>query len=541
MLIPSHVLVALHGGSPGVARTAAGGLSCCVSTEEEPPVGCLYSVRLVAVCVGLAASFARPATPQETDTLVLDLDGARAIALANSFRIQEVSLDLERDQWNARAVRAGLKSNASLTLTTPEYEQAITEQFNSSTSRFELFSTTRARYRSELRIGQPLPSNGEIALSYILFRQLNQPFNWAEGEYTNRLSLSFHQPFFTPNQLQIDIKRAELRLEETRLRFTGRRVELIAQVSQRFYRLLGQTLDVELLEEAVSRAERNYAVGQRLHAEGTLRELDLLQLEVDLTRRQEELAEARGDLERDANAFAQFLGLPSGLSAAVEMDTSIAAIDLDAEEAVRRGMSRRVELRQREILAERSELDVRARHGWNGFAGEVRLSLGLDSRDTTLSGLFDRPDQARGISVNFYLPLWDWGRRDAFIAAARVEERKRQLALDDAIRSVQRSVRDDVARVREARERLGILRRSVVASERSYELSLTEFEAGRLGPQELSLAESRFREARDSHREAFQGYKLALISLMEATYWDYERDRPIAGPGSDAGDAGELF
>jgi outer membrane protein TolC len=99
--------------------------------------------------------------------------------------------------------------------------------------------------------------------------------------------------------------------------------------------------------------------------------------------------------------------------------------------------------------------------------------------------------------------------------------------LEETRVNLEREVRDVVDRVEEAQSRLALLVSSVNAAERSFRLSLVQFEAGTLNTQDLTLTQNRLASARRSYLNAYLDYRRALIDLERRTYWDWVEDRPL--------------
>lgn len=508
-----------------------------MSPDRDPAPFVLFALTTALLTLAAARAEAQPPAgpvPDEParEVIVLDLHRALRFALDQSWRMERMELDLRRDQFNLQASRAELKSNAVMNFTLPNYDRSIKEIIDPDTGNPKLLNTQGSRYSMGVSVRQPLPTNGVVSLNGELRRTQDRLFTYTPGlkSYTSKVFVRFEQPILQPNTLQIEIRRAELRLEETEMRFLNGQIDIINDVSNRYFKLYQRTYEEILAKEEVDRIQRAYDMGRRRFQAGDMSEIDLLQLEVDLTGRQNRHSSAAGRLLREKSGFKQLVGLGLDEVIELEVDLTFRPIQIDEELAIQRALEYRTEVRQNEIWREYNEMDLRQRRAAGGVKGTLSLTLGLEGRGSGMGELYDavvNPDQNQGASINFSVPLWDWGRTEARVNSKLAELEKVNRGLEETKKNIEREVRDVVGRVDEARDRLSLLVSSVNAASRSFRLALQQFEAGALNTQDLILTQNRLADARRSYLDAYLDYRRALIDLEQRTFWDWEQDRPL--------------
>src|SRR3989339_172932 len=154
---------------------------------------------------------------------ILTLEESLKIALEKSYDIKIMEQDLIRDQERVRAERASLKSNAHMHFYTPSFKTEYQEVYDSEEDIFRYQYSQKNRVMSQLVVNQPLPTNGNFSLNYDFFHetQLGDIRN-----YSNNFYFKFEQPIFTPNVLNMRIRRAELALEETELNYENQKLQI---------------------------------------------------------------------------------------------------------------------------------------------------------------------------------------------------------------------------------------------------------------------------------------------------------------------------
>lgn len=468
-----------------------------------------------------------PAVPLE-----IDLELALILALDRSWRMERERLDLRRDRYNLEASRAALKSNASMDFTIPDYDQSIKEIIDPQTGDPRVISTSGARYSSSISIRQPLPTNGVISLNGVMNRTQDELIKYTPGKktYYGRMYLRFTQPLLQPNEIKMDIRRAELRLERTELSFRDEEISIVNSVTGDFFDLFELAYEDTLAREELRRLESLYQRGQEQYARGEMTESALLQLEVEQAAARDRSSSASGRFAREVADFNQTIGLPLEQRIAIRHVIDYSPVTIDDAGLVDKALRQRSDLRRDEMEREREEMDLREERSRGSLTGDLGITLGLEGRAGDMEAFYEamlNPDQARGIAVNFSLPLWDWGRNKARVNGILTGLEKMDREKEETIKTIRREVGSVVARIREAESRLTGLSTSVDAARRSYDLSLAQFDAGDLGAQDLLLTQKRFSEARRSYLSAYLDYRNALTDLSAVTtgsgYWGRRR------------------
>ncbi|MFC2075794.1 TolC family protein, partial [candidate division KSB1 bacterium] len=116
-----------------------------------------------------------------------------------------------------------------------------------------------------------------------------------------------------------------------------------------------------------------------------------------------------------------------------------------------------------------------------------------------------------------------WGRNQYQTKAAEANLKNSELNLENQKKSIRRNVLNTVERVREATNRVEVLKRSQELAQRTYDISLDQFNRGEASSQDLTLAQNRLTRAQSAYLNAFISYKIAMADLSRQTMWDFER------------------
>ena len=252
----------------------------------------------------------------------------------------------------------------------------------------------------------------------------------------------------------------------------------------------------------------------------SIHEVNLVQLEVNLATSRNEASANAGRLSREIDDFKQEIGLP--VETEIEINSSMEYVpeEIDQEAMVEQALRDRSDLRSTLRRREQHEMDLEERKADGRLTGDISLTLGLEGRGQEMAELYDAildPDQARGATIEFEVPLWDWGRNRARVNSKQTEIDQNYRTEEEQIRTIRREVENAVARVREADSRLQLLQPTVQTSMRSFTLALEQFGAGELNVQDILLTQEQVSDAHDSYLGAFLDYQEALIDLRAVT------------------------
>ena len=444
------------------------------------------------------------------DSRILTLEESINIGLESSVDIRRYQELLNRDQEYVRATRANLKSNANISFEIPAFEQSV-EGIKDIEGFTHYAYTTNTKWRSILNINQPLPTNGNVSVNYDFFYHIQKS---QLNKYSNYLYLKFEQPIFTPNTLSMGIRRAEIGYERTELQYTERKLNLIYNITSNYFNCFYHTINTGIGERAVSRLNNAYRASQSLFADGKLEETDVLQLEIELSKARDEVLSSQSNRDRNLNSFKQLIGIPAEENIQVDTTINYNSIKLDEAKIVAEGIKRSTGIKLHEMEREENEMRKVDADRESEFKGSIVATYGLDKKDPEFDHSYRNFDKTQSLMMQFYLPIWDWGKNQARIAAAEAQIRSSVIQVEQNKNNVIRGLRDRINDLKNHIRRLDILSKSSVIAKRNYDISLKYFLENRIKSQELILTQNQLAETEESFVEAYYDYQIALADLL---------------------------
>jgi len=473
------------------------------------------------VSFGLVSFLIMAQTTFGQEKKIFTFDESMQFALENSYEIINHRQDLERDILNLQGARAALKSHAEMNLDLPAFDESLTQEFNSQKEIYEFYRIKKLTYESNLAIYKPLPTNGTFSLNNNL-TSMKQSGN--ERDYKNRLFLAFTQPLFTPNELMREIRNKEINLERTENNGLRQKMNVIYYITRSFYNVERRKQQLSIDSSDFSAREGIYLKGKQKFGKD---EMELLQLEVDYSRSKNRLIRSRGELQREKNGFKQLIGMELTGAIDIRTDGDFKPVRIELEKAIAEGLKNRPEIKNKLLDIELQKLNIEETDSENEFKGHFSSAFGFEKANSSWKGVFKNFDRTRNISLQFSIPVWDWGKNEAEVKAEEYELEDRYLDLQNLKISIERGIKGSFRTLKSAENRIYTLQKSRELAERSFWLALQKFYNGELSAQDIDLSQKRVTNVRRAYIDAFIDYKIALSDLKRKTLFDFEKNSPI--------------
>ncbi|MDZ7346046.1 MAG: TolC family protein [candidate division KSB1 bacterium] len=468
------------------------------------------------------------ALPSRAKTIELTLDSAVEIAMNNSYRIRQLKLGIERSRQWLRAERAGLKSKVYLDIKAPQFSAVSDYKWDSVQGRDIIVRQNTQMWWMNLAISQPVilfgyPTNGYLSINSRIYRYDQLDDGIWDTNFYNRYFLKFEQPFFQPNKLKNDLERAELRLEESELRFLEDQVDLMQDIADDYYALFRSAYEEQIIDRFIVNLTKLDSLARCSDQANGVKSIECIQIQIELANAREKKAQIQSRYRQQATRFKQRLRLGVEDSLIVRPEIVMnGPISINLEEALNYGFSLQPRLRLLEITQRQNELDLESVKAWNAFRVNVEMTYGLEKQNERFNELWSAYDNSYSATINAYVPLWDWGQRQARIEAQKITIQKTDLSIEEAKSQIESEIRTAVQNVQEYQQRASSMAENLTMAQEMTEYNLAQYAEGRISLQDLLQVLNRQRETETNYLEAVLGLKKSLLTLMFNTYYDFE-------------------
>jgi len=485
------------------------------------------------VLLPFSVSNGRLAGQEGPQTIELTLERMVDLTLSRSYQVRRLNLGIQRDQFNLQAEQARLKSSVDLELTMPRFRRTSEPKWNSDLQRDEIIQENTRRWEGELSVSQPVmlfgyPTNGYLSFNNRMYQYTQVDDDGTKDtNYYNRYYISYRQPLFQPNGLKNDLEQAQMNLERTQLEFYGDVVRIVDNVADDYYDLFDEHLSRDIYQGLAEDLQRALEIAERLAESDSARAIDVDQIQVELANARENVQSAESAFRLDAASIKRDLGLADTDSISIVPVFEMDPVEIDMDQAVEYAMQLTPRMRQLDMNLRSSEIGLEDTKARGGFRMDVSLSYGRERMDEEFTNLWVDPDNSYTVDVSAYVPVWDWGERDARIASSEIRIEQSELRIEEAELQIVSDVRNEVLNIRDRESRTFAMQENLDLAQTVSETSFRRYEDGAITALDLILSLRREADTAENFLDAYLGWRGSLRRLQELTYYDFERNVPV--------------
>lgn len=379
-----------------------------------------------------------------------------------------------------------------------------------------------------LQLAQRLPvTGGDLFISSSLARLEvsgeRDSRNWSSTPFR----VGIQQQLLRPNNLRWDTREQHIRFDLAERMYLEAREEIAIQTTTAFFDLYSARV---ALRNAIANAATNdtlFTLNKGRYEVGKIGENDLLQSELALLRSRTTLDGARLEYDRALASMRLALNVSVGTPLEIEVTSEVPDIAADTLIAVTQALRNRAQVSELELQ------DVQAKRRTNearlntGFGATVQASVGFNQTSSNVNDVYSNLLDAQRFSLNVQMPLVQWGGRSAQIQAARADQ--------DRIASTSRATREQTAQeahfavlqLAQSRRQLALLAKADTVGAKRFEVAYNRYVIGRIGIDNLYLAQNEKNQALQQYVDALRGYWVAYYRLRRLTLYDFATGQVI--------------
>ncbi|MDD4921098.1 MAG: TolC family protein [Bacteroidales bacterium] len=473
-----------------------------------------------------------------SETYYLDLSKSIEVAKLQSYDMLSLKQDLKIAEFNLKSATSKLKTHIDLNLSIPDYSETMRRDEDSSGVSF--YPVKQMNYDGNLVINQPLPTDGKIYIQ----SGLSDFDDYNKSLRTMNLNarVGLIQPInslYGYNSIKSALRQAKLAYENSSKRLKREDLNLVYNVTSSFYSLLSVQKGEEIAKLNMEKQKEAYEIAKNKYKSGLIREVDALQMEVDLAAALNNYDLAIINKSSVMNSFKELIGIELQDSVVLNGALEYKIIVVDPEKAVSLAISSRLEIREQEIQIELNKINIKRQRSEGMVKGDLtayfekngvsKQAFGTSYKAALNDSYMDLQNRPRNFGVGFKvsIPVLDWGENRALVNAAKAQLQQNIYRKEEVRRSIEREVRNLVAQFNSSLRRLQLLEKNVKVAEKSFDITRQRFSDGDIDSQSLALERDRLNTAYKSHLGAYIDYQLMQADLMRKTFYDFERNLPV--------------
>ncbi|MFO7256402.1 MAG: TolC family protein [Bacteroidota bacterium] len=458
----------------------------------------------------------------------LTLDDVVSLARAQSPRSKQVETRKENLYWTYRYYKSNYNPQLRLSGNFPNYSQDFTPVTQPDGS-IEFRSRQQTNSALTLGLQQPIPwTGGVISMNtsvFVVDDIERDVVNWSGVPMNIRLD----QPLFSFNRLRWDRMIEPLRYEESRREYVEEMEFISREAVSRFFAVMTSQINLQIAEFNLANNDTIYKIEQGRYNIGTTSQDKLLQVELQLLRSRQDVAQAKLDLETNRLRLRSFVGLNDAEQFELVLPEEIPQFDISLDEALDRARTNRADFIAFERRRLEAESQVASAKG-DRFDATLTASYGLNNSGSALSDVYHDPLRQQRFNIGFNVPVLDWGRNKARLrtAVANKEYTDYVIAQDEV--NFEQEILTQVRQFEMLRLQIEITKKADEVAAERYNVAQNRYLIGRIDITNLNIALTEKDDAKRSYILALQSFWQAYYDLRRLTLYDFATGTPLYVP-----------
>ena len=475
------------------------------------------------VALVVATTFATSAQGQSDLTLAQAIERAQRESYGARAAVSTRDAARQRD----RAFGARLLPQLSIGGDLPIYNRSIIPVLQPDGS--TLF---RAQQQNEarlnMRLTQQLPLTGgnvfvESSLARLQISGEQDVRNWSSTPF--RIGLT--QDLLRSNSQAWDSREQGLQIDAAERQYLEAREDLAIETANAYFDHYAARMTLENATNNAAINDTLFTLNKGRYEVGKIGENDLLQNELALLRSRNALNNARLEFDRTLAALRLRLNLPADAPLSIAISGEVPTVRADTALAVAQALRNRADVTQQELQTVQARRRVNEARRNTGFGARLQASVGYNQSASDLDLAYRDLRNAQRFSLAVDMPLIQWGARSAEIEAARAEEIRaesnQRLAREELIQEAHFAA----LQLEQSRSQLDLAAKADTVANKRFEVAKNRYLIGRIGIDNLFIAQNEKDQALQQYVQSLRGYWLAHYRLRRTTLYDFVEGRAI--------------
>lgn len=457
----------------------------------------------------------------------LTLKQCVAIAQDNSPLAQSARSALVASKWQYRSFQADLLPTFSLSGNAPNFNKSLFP--NTLDNGKLIFSSQRqSNATTSLRISQNImPTGGTLSLTSGVTRlgifSNENTYLWQ----STPLVLNYQQPIFQFNNLKWQDRLEPLQYKIAKKEFVQQMEGIAITVTQRFFDVYLDQINLENARFNVTRNDSIYQISKGRYNVGTIAENDLLQTELALRNAQASQSRAQLQYDSDLNNFKILLGYPTSIDLNINPPVKLPSLHIDvrtAEQLAIKNNSEALNYRLQELQADRDYAQAKSNAT---FSATLNATFGMNQISNQFTQLYNNPDNREFLTLNFDVPIFNWGKQRAEIKAARNQQEEVQNNIQYRRRQFYQNVEATVKQFMQLPKQVQLAAKADTIATLRYNVAQNRYLIGKIDITNLFIAQNEKDQARQGYIRALRDFWTGWYQLRRMTLFDFQKEKAI--------------
>lgn len=453
-------------------------------------------------------------------------------ARAQSPASKRVSTAKETRYWEYRTFRARYNPQLAIIGNAPNYNLSFQQIIQPDGTKL-FIPINQTNSFANVGLQQPLRWTGGTISANTNFNFFTDNARNSELWSGNIFNVRLDQPIYAYNSYKWDRKTLPLKFEESKREYVEQ-LEFISQnTSDFFFRVISAQIDEQIAKFNLANNDTIYKIEQGRYNIGTTSLDKLLQVELQLLKSKQDVAQAKINIQNASLSLRIYLGLKDDEEFQLILPEEIPLFDVNLDDALRYAKQNRaayISFERRRIEAESEVARAKSSRLQNS---SLTASYGLNNSGVVVNDLYNSPQQQQQFNIGFSVPILNWGRNKATMQTALANKKLNDYTIAQDEINTEQEIITQVRQFELLRLQIEITKKSDQVARERYNVAQNRYLIGKIDITNLNIALTEKDAARRSYLEALRSYWTSYFNLRRLTLYDFARATLLYTPDTN--------
>lgn len=488
----------------------------------------MYNLKLKLVLFSLAILLLILPVKAQVNKLALSLEQSISLAIEVSIDSRISITQKQRSAWQYHSYLAETRPGVTLEATLPNYSNTISNVLQNDGT-YKYLPQSNIQFYTGLSVSQKIGlTGGNIFLRSDLYRfDLLGNKSKTTSYLSSPLYIGISQPLFGFNQYKWKKKIEPVLYHESQLQYIENQEEIRVKTVGMFFDAL--TVQQQLLNFELNSLNNDtlYAIGKERFRIGAIFETELMQLELQSLKANNELERKKMTLKNQLRQLTIYLKMDNSVSLKLLTPDDIPSIQLDEAIALSEAWKNRVAplAFNRRLSESKMKLDQARKE--SGLNMNLYATYGITRNAAILSDAYKNFDNQKVVTLGLRLPILDWGEAKGRIKMAQSELDLENEKIEQEKNAFNQQIRQKVDEFNEQQLQLNILKKNMQIANKNYYLIKKRYLSSQVSLLELFTAQSDKDQSELAMIEGIRNYWQLYYEIRQLTLYDFINNHPL--------------
>jgi outer membrane protein TolC len=459
----------------------------------------------------------------------LTLNEAIDLAKQNSPYFYRAKNSYERSYWRFQNFKANFKPQIRLSASLPTFFRSISPVTQPDGS-IEFRRINQANNTIGVNVIQNIGlTGGQLRVGTALQRTDNFLAGQESFFLSSPFTVSYDQNAILYNNLKWRKLIEPLNYEVAQRGYIEDLEETGLRAVELFFNALTAQVAVQTAQNNVANTDTLFRISKERFEIGKITENELLQLELNVLNSQNQLNEAKVNLEIATQNIKRVLGLSLQEMLLFVVPEQVSNLTISPNKALEEAKINRKTLLDFKTQRLEADRQIAEAKGSNSLTLSIIANVGTQQTAAQLGSAYSNLQSRQYVGVNIDVPIQDWGFRKSQIKLAKANRELVEVTVKQEEINFEQEISLQALRFNQQMQQLRVAQKADTIAQRRLEITKQRYLIAKISTTDLNIALNETIQARQNYVAVLRSYWTTFYTLRRLTLYDFLKNEKLGG------------